>query len=186
MIRRPPRSTLFPYTTLFRSDVRQRRRRVHGGGQGSDTGQHGGWRNVLVELVGSPHLDVGGNPHSQAAHQIGLHLRQDGFIDRVSRKVGRFIRRGRHLKYEHPSALGGVDENGPQECCSRTRVQLRLKRVRSLSLRAAVLRNHCPESPRRTRGDQRRAIHDREHSCPTWLHCPIDVTVGEDRSVEIG
>src|SRR2546425_3321462 len=24
MIRRPPRSTLFPYTTLFRSDVRQR------------------------------------------------------------------------------------------------------------------------------------------------------------------
>src|SRR3712207_8960568 len=28
MIRRPPRSTLFPYTTLFRSSVRRRRRRV--------------------------------------------------------------------------------------------------------------------------------------------------------------
>src|SRR5690349_22268962 len=27
MIRRPPRSTLFPYTTLFRSPVDQRRRR---------------------------------------------------------------------------------------------------------------------------------------------------------------
>src|SRR5258707_10659719 len=27
MIRRPPRSTLFPYTTLFRSDVRAHRRR---------------------------------------------------------------------------------------------------------------------------------------------------------------
>src|SRR3712207_7166655 len=27
MIRRPPRSTLFPYTTLFRSHVRQRRQR---------------------------------------------------------------------------------------------------------------------------------------------------------------
>src|SRR5258708_27468220 len=27
MIRRPPRSTLFPYTTLFRSWARQRRRR---------------------------------------------------------------------------------------------------------------------------------------------------------------
>src|SRR3712207_7142420 len=26
MIRRPPRSTLFPYTTLFRSGVRERRR----------------------------------------------------------------------------------------------------------------------------------------------------------------
>src|SRR5256885_5446207 len=27
MIRRPPRSTLFPYTTLFRSEFRRRRRR---------------------------------------------------------------------------------------------------------------------------------------------------------------
>src|SRR2546426_6562080 len=30
MIRRPPRSTLFPYTTLFRSQVRQMVRRVEG------------------------------------------------------------------------------------------------------------------------------------------------------------
>src|SRR2546426_6948918 len=29
MIRRPPRSTLFPYTTLFRSPSRQRQRRLH-------------------------------------------------------------------------------------------------------------------------------------------------------------
>src|SRR2546429_3143833 len=28
MIRRPPRSTLFPYTTLFRSDVRRERERA--------------------------------------------------------------------------------------------------------------------------------------------------------------
>src|SRR3989442_10081957 len=39
MIRRPPRSTLFPYTTLFRSDLsRERRVRVQllrGGGGGS-------------------------------------------------------------------------------------------------------------------------------------------------------
>src|SRR3712207_7891011 len=28
MIRRPPRSTLFPYTTLFRSSQRRRRRRL--------------------------------------------------------------------------------------------------------------------------------------------------------------
>src|SRR5260221_9432397 len=32
MIRRPPRSTLFPYTTLFRSD----RDDVHGGGTGKE------------------------------------------------------------------------------------------------------------------------------------------------------
>src|SRR3712207_8478664 len=31
MIRRPPRSTLFPYTTLFRSEGDERRRRVHHG-----------------------------------------------------------------------------------------------------------------------------------------------------------
>src|SRR6266542_3580531 len=34
MIRRPPRSTLFPYTTLFRSAARQgARARTHGGGE---------------------------------------------------------------------------------------------------------------------------------------------------------
>src|SRR5256885_6811616 len=31
MIRRPPRSTLFPYTTLFRSLAEQRRIEAHGG-----------------------------------------------------------------------------------------------------------------------------------------------------------
>src|SRR3712207_7545384 len=33
MIRRPPRSTLFPYTTLFRSDVERDRRGVRTGGR---------------------------------------------------------------------------------------------------------------------------------------------------------
>src|SRR3989449_10278259 len=37
MIRRPPRSTLFPYTTLFRSDpaVRRAREAEHGGSNGA-------------------------------------------------------------------------------------------------------------------------------------------------------
>src|SRR2546427_4930764 len=40
MIRRPPRSTLFPYTTLFRSQIRNRRRGsgVHSGEQGPEPG----------------------------------------------------------------------------------------------------------------------------------------------------
>src|SRR2546430_11539397 len=55
MIRRPPRSTLFPYTTLFRSAVRAGRRRlcvvgrgarvvgdVPGGGRGGGVGVRGG------------------------------------------------------------------------------------------------------------------------------------------------
>src|SRR2546426_1616387 len=38
MIRRPPRSTLFPYTTLFRSDVRHFFDRRGGGGGGGRAG----------------------------------------------------------------------------------------------------------------------------------------------------
>src|SRR5256885_11620985 len=40
MIRRPPRSTLFPYTTLFRSTPHRRRRSVTAGDRQPDT--HGG------------------------------------------------------------------------------------------------------------------------------------------------
>src|SRR2546427_4412705 len=36
MIRRPPRSTLFPYTTLFRSGVRPGRRGVRLAGRGAE------------------------------------------------------------------------------------------------------------------------------------------------------
>src|SRR2546427_7143511 len=45
MIRRPPRSTLFPYTTLFRSAPRGRRRRegiCRGGGQARARGRQRG------------------------------------------------------------------------------------------------------------------------------------------------
>src|SRR5258706_9009670 len=36
MIRRPPRSTLFPYTTLFRSDMKVRAEEVHGAEDAAD------------------------------------------------------------------------------------------------------------------------------------------------------
>src|SRR2546430_6532866 len=43
MIRRPPRSTLFPYTTLFRSPARRQRQHRHGlGGQGGGGRLHAG------------------------------------------------------------------------------------------------------------------------------------------------
>src|SRR5438034_7986691 len=52
MIRRPPRSTLFPYTTLFRSRERQRGehgwKRIDGGGAGGDGLAGFGWRIVLA------------------------------------------------------------------------------------------------------------------------------------------
>src|SRR3989442_6180405 len=73
MIRRPPRSTLFPYTTLFRSHVQ----RAAGSGVGATDGSHSvvvlhsgmrairaGWRRPLhgrseehtSELQSRPHL----------------------------------------------------------------------------------------------------------------------------------
>src|SRR5256885_4038283 len=53
MIRRPPRSTLFPYTTLFRSEVRMAER-----GRGE---QRGGRQHRAEELVayGRQHRAVG-------------------------------------------------------------------------------------------------------------------------------
>src|SRR3712207_7109222 len=61
MIRRPPRSTLFPYTTLFRSDrlvdhLGQRRQAVGGArGVGDDV--------VLVGVVGLLEVDPEGDGH---------------------------------------------------------------------------------------------------------------------------
>src|SRR3712207_8703079 len=49
MIRRPPRSTLFPYTTLFRSDVARPVRRPGGHRVGLGAGQPG---RRHVDLVG--------------------------------------------------------------------------------------------------------------------------------------
>src|SRR2546430_5398526 len=44
MIRRPPRSTLFPYTTLFRSRWRRKLRTAHGRVMCLRERLHGGWR----------------------------------------------------------------------------------------------------------------------------------------------
>src|SRR3712207_7306503 len=63
MIRRPPRSTLFPYTTLFRSrgrrrrGLRHRRRRAAVGGRadaGDDQDRLGPPARLLVDRRGGP------------------------------------------------------------------------------------------------------------------------------------
>src|SRR3712207_7047814 len=62
MIRRPPRSTLFPYTTLFRSRGERRR--------GADLGPgpaHGPAGALLVDAVGVP---LGGG-HAGPVHAAG-------------------------------------------------------------------------------------------------------------------
>src|SRR5256885_3579412 len=51
MIRRPPRSTLFPYTTLFRSRVARTGRR---GGHSAGTGRHAQRRPTIRPARGGP------------------------------------------------------------------------------------------------------------------------------------
>src|SRR2546421_4954051 len=57
MIRRPPRSTLFPYTTLFRSHG-ARRQRVHPG-RGGETAILGDHRRLGVLGDHQPRVDAG-------------------------------------------------------------------------------------------------------------------------------
>src|SRR3712207_8177224 len=65
MIRRPPRSTLFPYTTLFRSAV--------GGGEDLV------WHAEVVRRAHPPVLGAGKPPVGvEVAHQMGRGLQQRG------------------------------------------------------------------------------------------------------------
>src|SRR3712207_8994733 len=56
MIRRPPRSTLFPYTTLFRSELLHVRRRGLHGGQLAGEVVHGHHLLVAPPLVAGQRL----------------------------------------------------------------------------------------------------------------------------------
>src|SRR5258707_11710859 len=74
MIRRPPRSTLFPYTTLFRSDVPTKRGRFPLDGEGVKTGA--GQAIGRADAIGSR---VAGEPMASARseeHTSELQSRQ--------------------------------------------------------------------------------------------------------------
>src|SRR3712207_8372772 len=66
MIRRPPRSTLFPYTTLFRSAVALR---------------------VLGEVIGIEGLDVAGQPAQDAAEDPTIPAHVSPRLDRKSTRL---------------------------------------------------------------------------------------------------
>src|SRR3712207_7886107 len=85
MIRRPPRSTLFPYTTLFRSPSRrlvELERHDHGVGRG--------YEQSLVEVAG---YRVG-----RQIHGIGQHLDVDDAVEPEQSH-------GLHRSEEHTSEL---------------------------------------------------------------------------------
>src|SRR4051812_49748960 len=75
MTRRPPKSTLFPYTTLFRSPVRGRRRGRHPHDRRQRRGRlrgHGVGRRHHVRAVGGPDAGVGGRPRRSEEHTSEL------------------------------------------------------------------------------------------------------------------
>src|SRR5256885_10622967 len=71
MIRRPPRSTLFPYTTLFRSSD------AVGDKAEQDAADAGGEQRERCEEAG------GGFAHTEVAHDV----RQDEGVDRKSTRL---------------------------------------------------------------------------------------------------
>src|SRR2546427_8521281 len=58
MIRRPPRSTLFPYTTLFRSLVQRGPRGLARGGGGRRRGGHARHRDRKSTRLNSSHSQI--------------------------------------------------------------------------------------------------------------------------------
>src|SRR5256885_8593030 len=67
MIRRPPRSTLFPYTTLFRSRF-DRQRRMHDEHVGSE-GHQTDRLEILHRVVGDAPVEARGGDEARARKQ---------------------------------------------------------------------------------------------------------------------
>src|SRR3712207_7699209 len=77
MIRRPPRSTLFPYTTLFRSPHAGRVQRAQIAAKGQELGAALAGFDVAVEPVGGQVVAGDQMPHSRSEeHTSELQSRQ--------------------------------------------------------------------------------------------------------------
>src|SRR3712207_7399647 len=119
MIRRPPRSTLFPYTTLFRSAVRDRKGRGCEGQKEGKGGHLGGHRPPgVLRPSHLPHERPGTRAHplrllgegdgprfsaDEVVLDVALRLRQGPFVGRRPLSRGGLPPRGR--SEEHTSEL---------------------------------------------------------------------------------
>src|SRR2546427_4412147 len=75
MIRRPPRSTLFPYTTLFRSIGHERDDREHGAGRGGEA--------PLEELRHGEHHGAGVERHHRSEEHTSELQSQSNLVCRL-------------------------------------------------------------------------------------------------------
>src|SRR2546426_2883797 len=78
MIRRPPRSTLFPYTTLFRSRRPARGVRPSGEGQGRERGA--GAREAHAAERADPDRHRGGDPARSAQDRKSTRLNSSHLV----------------------------------------------------------------------------------------------------------
>src|SRR3712207_6973358 len=76
MIRRPPRSTLFPYTTLFRSRARVAQRDAHAGAGGGLLARHGVDPLVLAGPAHDDEVPAAGRVPRSEEHTSELQSRQ--------------------------------------------------------------------------------------------------------------
>src|SRR3712207_7641658 len=102
MIRRPPRSTLFPYTTLFRSD---------GVGQSAATlvETERVLASVIEAVIGAVYLHNGYEPTAEAvveAFMPEIERALDDPVDFKSTLQERLARRGQTVSYEVVQELG--------------------------------------------------------------------------------
>src|SRR5438105_10561440 len=72
MIRRPPRSTLFPYTTLFRSHYGTRTHKICDEGRAGDSQRHKGRRRVTSDV-----RTMSSKPQPAAHHSLAQKARLD-------------------------------------------------------------------------------------------------------------
>src|SRR5260221_3362846 len=115
MIRRPPRSTLFPYTTLFRSDL-FRRKPAFGTETAADVGCDHGSR-LFVEAEQTDDAVAGG------AHPLGRRVQgQAGAVPSGSGDAT-LHRRGRHAPVDH--ALFDDDIGAVEQVVDGWQVELR-------------------------------------------------------------
>src|SRR5215467_15747557 len=115
MIRRPPRSTLFPYTTLFRSDTRRALLRTDIGAVGGADGPVGvaDQRKVEVELLGellvvSRAVEGGAQNDGLLAVVVGFEVAEPATLGRSARSVGLRVEPEHHRLAREIRQLHGI------------------------------------------------------------------------------
>src|SRR3712207_8244001 len=85
MIRRPPRSTLFPYTTLFRSDVQPKELDLEA--QWANMGITAGSRQGNTNVNELPHSGEGSTANESKLRPLGLWFLSSSLQDRKSTRL---------------------------------------------------------------------------------------------------